>query len=131
MARYHGKKGLVYIAPSGTGAAVSIGALSEWTADFTVDTVEVSAFGDTNKQYVVGLADAKGTLSGFFDDTIDGLFTACESYAAVRMYLYPSSDAITKYWYGTAFTDFSVSTGVAAAVAVSGNWTAAGTWARK
>ena len=131
MAKYHGKAGLVYIAPSGTGAAVSILALNAWSADFAVDTVEVTCFGDTNKSYVVGLKDAKGTLAGFWDDTIDGLYTACESGEAVRMYLYPSSQVLTKYWYGTAFPDFSIDTSVSSAVAVSGNWTGADTWTRK
>lgn len=131
MARYHGKKGLVYIAPTGTGVAVSVGALSAWSADFAVDKVDVTSFGDTNKNNVVGLRNAQGTLAGFWDDTIDGLYAACEVGEAVRMYLYPSSDVLTKYWYGTAFPDFSIDTSVSGAVAVSGNWTGASTWARK
>ncbi|MFA5053512.1 MAG: hypothetical protein WC565_05615 [Parcubacteria group bacterium] len=131
MAKYHGKNGLVYVSPSGTGVAVSVGGLSEWSLDMAVDTVEVTAFGDTNKTYVVGLKDLKGSFSGFWDDAVDTLFTATDSGEAVRMYLYPNSTAITKYWYGTAFTDISVSTGVSAAVAVSGNFTAASAWGRK
>lgn len=131
MARYHGKQGLVYIAPNGTGVAVSITPLTEWSLDMAMDTVEVTAFGDTNKQYVAGLKDIKGSYSGIWDDTQDGLFTAADSGEAVRMYLYPTSAELTSYWYGTAFIDVSISTGVSDAVKTSGNFTGASAWGRK
>lgn len=131
MARYHGKAGLVYVAPNGTGVAVSATPLTEWSLDMAMDTVEVTAFGDTNKQYVAGLKDIKGSYAGFWDDTIDTLFTSADSGEAVRMYLYPTSAELTSYWYGTAFLDVSVSTGVSDAVKISGNFTGASAWARK
>ena len=44
------------------------------------------------------------------------------------MYLYPSSDAPTKYWYGPAWVDFSITVASDAAVAVSASFAANGDW---
>jgi hypothetical protein len=62
MARYHGKKGVIYISTSGSGAAVAAVALNSWSLNMPTDKVEVTAFGDSNKQYVQGLPDATGQL---------------------------------------------------------------------
>jgi hypothetical protein len=131
VAVYHGRKGLVYISASGTTAAASIGKLSSWSLDMPTDRVEVTAFGDSNKAYVQGLKDISGALAGFWDDTIDNLFAAADSTDGVKMYLYPSADAITKYWYGPAWLDMSVAVDVADAVKCSGTFAAAGAWGRK
>jgi hypothetical protein len=131
VATYHGRKGLVYISASGTGAAVSIGKLSSWSLDMATDKVEVTAFGDTNKVYVQGLKDISGSLAGFWDDSIDNLFTAADSADGCKMYLYPSSDAITKYWYGPAWLDASISDDVGDAVKVTSSFSANGAWGRR
>lgn len=128
MARYHGKKGTIYISTSGSGTAVAAVALNSFTLNMPTDKVEVTAFGDTNKQYVQGLPDISGDLSGFWDDTSDALYDASRSSDGVKLYLYPSSDAPTKYWYGPAWVDFSLSTGSAASVDVSASFVANGAW---
>lgn len=130
MARYHGKKGLVYMSTSGTGAAAKVIALTGWSLDQTTDKVDVSAFGDTNKQYVQGLPDVKGSFDGFWDDTEDKLFQGASSPDGVKLYLYPSADAITKYWYGPAWVDASVDTKVSGAIGVKANFNANGDWGR-
>ena len=104
--------------------------MSAWSFDGTADTVDVSCFGDTNKVYVLGLRDAKGTLSGQWDDVDDTLFDAAEQNTACKMYLYPSRDAITKCWYGNAFVNATVECSVGGSVTVSGDWIAAGPWTR-
>jgi hypothetical protein len=131
MARYHGKKGLIYGSTSGTGAAAPYVSLSNWTLDMATDKAEVTAFGDPNKTYVQGLKDIKGTLSGFWDNTGDTLFDAADSSDGVKLYLYPSSDAISKYFYGPAWLDASVATPSGGPVSVSGNFVANGAWGRK
>jgi hypothetical protein len=131
LARYHGKSGLVYISTTGTGAAASVGKLSAWTLDMPTDKVETTAFDDTNKTYVQGLKDVAGTLTGFWDDTVDTLFTAGDSADGCKIYLYPASTAITKYWYGPAWLDASIASGVSAAVTVAANFSANGAWGRK
>lgn len=128
MARYSGRKGLVYMSPSGTGTAVSVIALSKWSLSMARDKVDVTAFGDTNKQYVFGFADISGALSGFWDDTSDALYDGSGSADGVKLYLYPSSDALTKYWYGPAWVDFSIDVDGSGAATVSSSIAGAGTW---
>ena len=128
MAKYHGKKGLVYLSTTGSGNAASVGALNAWTYDRSVDTVETTSFGDANKTYVQGLPDSRGTFGGFYDDTITSVFTGAGSSDGVKVYLYPSSDALTKYFYGPAWTSYSVATGISQAVTIGGNFVANGSW---
>lgn len=131
MARYHGKAGLIYGSTSGTGAAAPFVSLSAWTLDMATDKAEVTAFQDPNKTYVQGLKDLKGTLSGFWDNTGDTLFDAVDSADGLKLYLYQSSNAITKYFYGPAWLDMSVNTPSSGPVTVSGNFVANGAWGRK
>jgi hypothetical protein len=131
MARYHGKAGVAYISVSATALASNI-TLTEWSLDQSTDVVETTSMGDSNKTYVQGLRDIRGTFSGMFDDTeYDTIFDAAESTDGIQVYLYPSSDAATIYWYGPAWLDASIRTGVSAAVEVSGNFVANGAWGRK
>jgi len=131
MARYHGKGGVVYMGTSGTGVATATVSLSEWTLDMATDKAETTSFGDPNKTYVQGLKDIKGSLSGFWDDTGDNLFTAADSSDGVKMYLYPASTAATKYFYGPAWVDASVTVGVGDSAKVSASFVANGAWGRK
>ena len=130
MAVYAGRKGVVYLSTSGSGNATSVLKLTKWSLDQSTDKIEVTAFGDANKTYVQGLKDVKGSFSGFWDDTETKPFTAADSTDGCKMYLYPSSDAPTKYWYGPAWLDVSIDTGVADAVSISGNFAANGSWGR-
>ena len=131
MPRYHGKSGVVYGSTTGSGTAVQIASLSAWTLDQSTDKVDVTAFGDANKTYVVGLRDVKGTLSGFWDTADDALFDGCESTDGVKLYLYGSSNAPTFYWYGPAWLDASISVPATGANTISGNFVANGAWGRK
>lgn len=130
MARYHGKKGKVYMSTSGTGNAVAVASLSSWSIDQSTDKAETTAFGDANKTYVQGLPDISGSLSGFFDDADNTLFTGSGSSDGVKMYLYPSVDAPTRYWYGPAWVDYSIEAGVGDAVSLSADFAANGSWGR-
>jgi len=128
MALYHGRRGLAYIGTTGAGTATSVASLTSWTLDAPSDLVDVTAFGDSNKSYVMGIKDCTGSLEGWWDDAVDTLWDASSSAAAVPMYLYPSSLVLTKYWYGKAFLDFSINVGVGDAVKISGKWAANGSW---
>lgn len=129
MARYHGKRGIVYISTTGSTAAAAI-TQTEWTLNMATDKVEVTSFGDANKTYVQGLKDVQGTLSGFWDDSDAKLFTAADSADGIKMYLYPSTDAPTKYFYGPAWLDASINTSVSGAVSTSANFSANGSWGK-
>lgn len=128
MARYHGKSGVVYISTSAAGSASSVLAVSSWNIDRSTDTVEVTSFGDANKTYVQGLPDISGSFEGFWDDTEAKLFTAAASSDGIKMYLYPSSNAPSKYFYGPAWLSASMDCGVSDAVSVSGEFKANGSW---
>lgn len=131
MARYHGKGGLVYISTTGSGDAASVASLSQWTIDFKKDKSETTSFGDANKNYVVGLPDVSGKISGFWDSTTsDTLFDASDSDDGCKMYLYPSKDAISKFFSGPAWLDLSIDTSNKDAVKVSGDFSANGDWVR-
>ena len=128
MARYAAKKGLIYLATDGTVAAVAMTSMGMWSLNRATDKIDVTSFLDANKTYVQGLPDLRGNFSGFWDDTENKLFTAAASSAAVREYLYPSQDAITKYAYGLAWVDGSIDCSVADAVKISGEFVAGGSW---
>ena len=131
MPAYHGRKGVVYMSTSGSGTAVNIVYLSEWALNMATDKVETTAFGDANKTYVQGLKDVSGTLSGYFDSATDQLFDAADSADGVKVYLYPSADAPTIYFYGPAWVDASISVPVSGAVTISGTIAANGSWGRR
>lgn len=126
-ARYHGKGGLVYMSTTGSGNAASI-TLREWELSMTTDRVETTSFTDTNKTHVQGLPDISGSLAGYWDDTDDTMYDGSRSSDGVKMYLYPTSLVLTKYFYGPAVLDFSINTAVSQAVEVSGTFAANGTW---
>jgi hypothetical protein len=105
--------------------------LSSYSADFTTDKVETTSFGDPNKTYVQGLKDIKGSFNGFLDDAGLSIFTAADSTDGVKLYLYPSANSPTVYWYGPAWLDASIAVGVSAANTLTGNFVANGAWGRK
>lgn len=81
-----------------------------------------------NKTYVQGLRNIQGTLSGFWDDTESKLFSGSTSTDGVKIYLYPSSSALSKYAYGAAWLSVTMETGVADAVHVNSSFSALSSW---
>ena len=125
MARIHGRNGRLYAAITSGGTAEPVTFLNQWSINFSVDNVEVTGFGDTNKTYVAGLPDVSGSFSGFYDTDTQQLYTAAQDGVARKVYIYPVASDATEYWYGTALFDFSVSSDVNGAVTISGDWNAA------
>ena len=124
MARKHGRNGRLYAAITSGGTPEPVVFLNNWSINFTVDNIEVTSFGDTNKTYVAGLPDASGSFAGYFDSATAQMYTAATDGVARSFYLYPDTADAT-YWYGTALFDFSVSSSVDGAITVSGDWNAA------
>jgi hypothetical protein len=124
MAERHGKNSRVIL----DGVVVKMASLN---LNMAKDKVEVSAFGDGNKRYVVGLKDFSADFSGFWDDAVDKLFDVADLDTPVNAYMYPDAvNAPTIYWWGSAYVDASISSGITAAVGVSGTLTAADNWIR-
>lgn len=128
MAAYPGRKGVIYLSTTGTGVAIVVIKLKEWSLDQTTDKIPITSFGDANKTYVQGLPDIKGSFSGFWDDTETKIGTGASSADGVKLYLYPSSDIPTKYKCGPAWLDQSIKVDVSGAVTISGNFVANGSW---
>lgn len=130
--RSHGRNGRLYVDIAGGGSAALLPFVTEWSFDLTTDKQDVTAQGDTNKTYVVGLPDATGSYSGWVDAGAANLFAAATDGIARKFYAYVDIvNAAAHYIYGTAFFDFSLSSGVAAANAMSGSITAASTITQK
>lgn len=127
MPRIHGQRGRAYVGLANSSAtAEPVAFLNSWTLDQTVDTVDVTAFGDTNKVYVAGLPDASGTLGGWYDTGTAQTYTAANDGLPRKFYLYPDSTD-GDYFFGTAIFDFSINTGVADGVSIQSNWKATST----
>jgi hypothetical protein len=101
--------------------------IKSWSASFQTDKQEVTAFGDNNKSYVVGLPDAQGDFDGYFDDATQQTYTAAIDGQPRKFYLYPDATNNTAtYWYGSGFFDFSASGSVDGANEMSASWVASG-----
>lgn len=125
MARFHGKKGRIYIAIASGGTAEPLPNTVSWSANFATDKVETTSQGDTSKNYVAGLPDAQGDFAGFMDDTSSMTYTAAVDGVARKFYLYPQFDVTSRYWFGTVLPDFKVDSAVNDATKISGAWAAA------
>ncbi len=134
--RIHGRHGQVSLADD--SPEVVLGSLNHWTGNFARDYVEVTCFGDDEKQWVPGLPNREGTLAGFYDldvaSPIAGaslaLFEAAEGDTPVTLKLVPSTLDLSHFWSGLAYLDVSIDVAVNGAVTLSGNWKGAGTWTR-
>lgn len=126
MARYAGRKGRLYAGlASDTAVAEPVAFLSSWSLDMSTDKIDVTAFGDTNKTVVPGLPSASGAYSGFWDNATSQMFNAAVDGLPRKFYLYATTDVPTKYIWGTAYFDATLSTEVSGAVEISGNYEAA------
>lgn len=125
MGRVAGRMGRIYLAPTTAGQAQPMVAQAKWSINMTTGKLDVTALGDSTKQYVSDVPDAAGTFEGFFDDGVDTTYAAAVDGLPRRFYLYPNINVPTVYFYGMILPDLSVNGGVGAAVAVSSSWSAA------
>jgi predicted secreted protein len=67
----HGKNAY-FALDNASGSLINISnTLNEISLPREIETAETTAFGDTDKTYITGLADATVSLSGMFDATVD------------------------------------------------------------
>ncbi len=138
MSRIHGRNGIVYIGVTGPGGGLATGTaiaspmafLTDWSINFVVNKVDVTAMGDSNLIWVAGLPDASGDFTGFYDTSTAQTYVAATDGLSRNMYLYPSTigaqgTAPGQYFFGAILPDYSVSGGVAAAVSLKSTWNAA------
>jgi hypothetical protein len=134
VSRIHGRNGMVYLAPNGVGGASPTASplafVSDWTINFTVAKVDVTALGDANLVWVAGLPDASGDFTGFFDTATAQTYIAAVDGLARAFYMYPSllgAEGVNpgQYFFGTILPDFSTAGGIASAVTFKSTWNAA------
>src|SRR5262249_44464334 len=126
--RIHGSHGQVMMDKTGGATAVAVASLNKWSLSMATDKVDVTCFGDTNKIYVQGLPDVKGSVGGFWDKTDRSLFEVAMGTVAASLKLIPSSLAATYFFSGLAWLDASIDVSADGAVSVSGDFVAAGPW---
>lgn len=127
MSRIAGRNAAIYVGATTSAAASPLTYQNSWSMSFESEKIDVTAFGDSNKSYVAGIADSMGEFSGFYDDASAQTLTAAIDGLSRKFYLYPNSNTSSQYFFGTIFVDFSINAEVAGAVEVSAKWNAAST----
>jgi hypothetical protein len=116
--------------PTGGSTYVAVASLNDWSLDMSRDKVDVTAFGDTNKQSVIGLADFKGSFGGFWDSTTSPtIFDAILGTTAVGLKLVMDTAAATNFFSGLAYLDGNIKVSANGAVTIGGSFVAASNWA--
>jgi hypothetical protein len=129
MARRHGSKGEVMMDPTGGATTVIVAALNSWTLDLKRDRADATCFGDTNKQYVQGLPDIKGDITGIWDEAVSQvLFDQALGEIAAMLKLIPSSVAPTYFFTGLAYIDAAIEVKHDGAITIKGSFAGAGPW---
>jgi hypothetical protein len=112
MARSAGRYSQFYVAVTSGAAASPLSYAGSFDVNLATDKLEVTAFGDTTKQYVSGLPDGQFSVSGFASDTATtGLVAAALDGLARNFYIYPFNST-SIYVFGTAFFDWQFSSEV-------------------
>jgi hypothetical protein len=131
MGRIAGDNGRVYIGIANSAAtAEPLPFVAKYNANWKTDKYDVTAMGDGQKTYVSGLRDASGSFSGFFDNTTSQTYAAALDGQPRKFYLYPDTNSVTQYFFGTIIADFSIDGGVGGPVSMSADWSAYSTIAR-
>jgi len=129
MARRHGSKGMIKMDPAGGSTTVEVAALNQWTLDLERDKEDVTCFGDTNKQYVLGLPDIQGEIGGVWDEEFSPDFLRIAlGEVPVMLELIPSTVTPTFMFKGLAYLSAGIECPADGAVTINGSFVAAGPW---
>jgi hypothetical protein len=129
--RHHGKTGQIKMDKTGGSTAVVIPSLDSWDLDLATDTVSVTSYEDTNKTYVMGLPDVKGTFAGNYDDSPEGLviFDIFKGSIAPLIELIPDRTMTTPISFnGHGYVSGKITVPAEGKIAVSGSFVAADSW---
>jgi len=122
-----GRYGKVSHDPAGGSNLVQIVSINTWKADFKTNFEDVSCFGDTNRVYIPGLMDIKGSFGGFWNSAELALFAAAMSPTPGTLQLTPNTTEPSFFWQGLAYMDASIDCTMNAPK-VTGDFVAAGPW---
>jgi hypothetical protein len=125
--KLHGRHGEIQIGASSPETV--IGSLNAWTISGDRDLVDVTSFGDENKNFLAGLKNASGTFAGFFDtDYIRALLEASDSATGTLFRITMSTDQPNFYVTGPCWLSISMDGAVNDAVKISATFSANGAW---
>ena len=116
----HGKSTDFALDDTGGSSRSLANTLTDVSFPQTIDTAETTAFGSSNKSYIVGLKDTPISISGLWDATIDGYLSGTEP--ASRSFIYGpagSTSGYVKYTGEAIMTNYSVSNPVGDVVTYS------------
>lgn len=131
MPEAHGSKSRLLMDPLGAlpGTPVVVAGVTGMSFDGSRDRVDVTSFGDTNKRVVQGLPNYAGTFTGVWNSDDLALLEAAMAGDPVTLRLVPNyDDEPGTYLSGLGVLDFSLASGVAAAVTISGSFAATSNW---
>jgi hypothetical protein len=97
----------------------------------TIDTAETTAFGSSNKSYIVGLKDTTISVSGIWDATVDGYLSGTEP--ASRSFIFGpagSTGGNVKYTGEAIMTNYSQSNPVGDVVSFTADFQVTGSVTR-
>ena len=106
----HGKSTDFAIDDTGGSSRNISDTLSDVSFPQTIDTAETTAFGSSNKSYIVGLKDTTISVTGIWDATVDGYLSGTEP--ASRTFIYGpagSTSGNVKYTGEAIMTNYSQS----------------------
>jgi len=116
----HGKSTDFAIDDTGGSSRNISNTLTDVSFPQTIDTAETTAFGSSNKSYIVGLKDTTISVSGLWDATVDGYLSGTEP--ASRSFIYGpagSTGGNVKYTGEAILTNFSTNNPVGDVVTFS------------
>ena len=106
----HGKSTDFAIDDTGGSSRNISDTLTDVSFPQTIDTAETTAFGSSNKSYIVGLKDTTISVTGIWDATVDGYLSGTEP--ASRTFIYGpagSTSGNVKYTGEAIMTNYSQS----------------------
>ena len=123
----HGKSTDFAIDDTGGSSRNISDTLTDVSFPQTIDTAETTAFGSSNKSYIVGLKDTTISVSGIWDATVDGYISGTEP--ASRSFIYGpagSTGGNVKYTGEAIMTNYSQSNPVGDVVTFSADFQVTG-----
>ena len=123
----HGKSTDFAIDDTGGSSRNISDTLTDVSFPQTIDTAETTAFGSSNKSYIVGLKDTTISVSGIWDATVDGYLSGTEP--ASRSFIFGpagSTGGNVKYTGEAIMTNYSHSNPVGDVVTFSADFQVTG-----
>ena len=119
MATLHGKNGVIYL---GETNASPISEKTEWHITIDRDLAEDTVMQDSWRTQLKGINNWSGSFAGFLDTASNDLFTAATSANLQKIYIYPDSSSVTRYYYGYCWPNLTIDATRTDVIAISADF---------